>query len=158
MNRRLRIIVRGIRDNQFGGHQNEMAKSFKISGAYVSDFLNEKRGAGPELLQAVGRYKPLEVLRALDIAPESVLLLAGQEQEQEDSGVEAKNFPDALQRAARAAMELLGCTADEVLRASNEIVTELGRGDDSERDADWWLLEIRGRVPKRRRSHVRKRA
>ena len=152
-NKKLRALATEIKDGSFGGYQNRTAVAIGVSGSFLSEFLGETRGAGVDLIAGIAKYRPLETLRYRHWVYSQATLLAF-----EESGADMGElaFPEELRRAARAAMELLGCTADEVLSASQSALLEYGEGDD--RDPDWWLGKLRQRVPTRRRSGVRRKA
>lgn len=154
----LRRALRDIITHHFSkppkGAQGRAAVALGVSGSFLSEVLSGSRGAGPELLRGIARYRPLEVLQALEIDPKTVLALWS------DSGEEAgvlngAEIPDALRRAARAAIELLHCTADEARKAAESAWAETTHHEDA--DADWWLLQLRERLPRRKSSHVRRR-
>jgi transcriptional regulator with XRE-family HTH domain len=151
-NKRLREVALELKLSVFDDKQNRTARSLGVSGAYLSEFLGGTRGAGVDLITGLSKYRPLEVLRTLGINPRAIALLLSEEEAGLEMG--AYRFPDELRRAARAAMELLGCTSDEVLSASEVVYAEYGDRDDA--DPDWWLGKIRQRVPPRTKSGVHK--
>ena len=153
----LREAVRRVIEQHFGkpprGAQGRAAKAFGVSGGYLSDFLSSNRGAGPELLHGVARYRPLDVLRALEIDPKTIRALWVDSDEAD--AVAVADIPEALKRATRAAVELLSCTADEAVKAARAALEETLHPEEA--DADWWLLQLRERLPRRKPSGVRRR-
>jgi len=155
LNRRMRSLLRDIRDVNFAGKQGDTARGLGFSGGFLSDILNDKRGVGMDVISSAAKFRPIEVLRAIGIDPIAVALLVSEDSKGADVGLEG--MPEEVRRAARAAIELLGCTADEVLMATRNAVLEFGdRSDD--RDPEWWFGKIRDRVPRRQKSGLRKKS
>lgn len=142
VNTSLRELARRVLMSRFGGTQARMAEQLNISPAFLSDFLNEKRGAGRELLAGLGRFEPLRLVAILGIDQRSLEVAL------EDSPIHEgamAGTPEQLRRAARAALELTGCTAVQVSVAALDAFSEYGQQD---ADADWWLTKIRDRLPR----------
>jgi hypothetical protein len=57
-NRRLRAITRRVMAERFGGSQSKAAQAFNVEQGFLSDFLNEKRGAGAKLLRGLAKFDP----------------------------------------------------------------------------------------------------
>lgn len=51
----IRQRLRDMRDGEFEGNLSALARSLRVTPAYVSDVLNEKRGPGMKLLKALAR-------------------------------------------------------------------------------------------------------
>jgi transcriptional regulator with XRE-family HTH domain len=136
----LRKLAQALVDSQFNGTQAAFAKAIGLTPGFVSDFLNENRGAGLDLLRGVARYAPLELLEALQVDPRTVVLLAVERAEGGSMG----KLPNELARAARAAIELLGCTPAVALRAADAAFAE--HGEFAHGDPDWWLGKMREHI------------
>lgn len=152
INTQLRTLARRVMNERCEGKAVRLAELLEVSPAFISDFLNEKRGAGLETLSGLGRFAPLELLGILGIEPGVIAtLLEGRANQLEDG---LANLPDELRRAARAAIELTGCTPGDAGAAALAVFAEYGprEGD----DADWWLLKIRDYIRLRPKSGVRR--
>lgn len=136
INERLRVLARKVLTEQCGGKQAELASRLGVSASFVSEFLNGGRGAGLETLSGLGRFAPLELLSILGIDPGVIVTLV--EGHREEVGL--AGLPEELRRAARAAVELTGCTPGEAGAAALAVYAEHGQRDD---DPDWWLLKVR---------------
>jgi hypothetical protein len=150
VNERLREIAVAIREARYAGNQGDLAEGLGISASYASDFVNRKRGAGREMLVGLGRLAPLELLRVLEIDPKVIITLWT------DQAVEGEldvmKMPEALRRAARAAIEVLGCTPSEASSAAALAFKQFGEQPDE--DALYWLEKLRKRIPERTESGV----
>lgn len=131
--------------------QGELAATAGVTPGYMSDFLNGNRGAGLRLLRGLGRAAPLKLLELLDVDPGTVLALWSANGSREE--LQMGSVPESVRRAARAAIELLGCGPDEAARAAQQAFAEHGEVPGS--DPEWWLGKIRGYLPVRRGSGVR---
>lgn len=154
-NQQLRAVLRRLVDRQFDRVQSRAADALGVSGSFVSDFLNERRGAGLELLKGLSKYAPLEVLSVLEISLPAVVNLAAHEGARDairEVDVDER-LPAPVVRAMRAAIELTGCTPSEAFSAALAAYEEYGEIVGS--DADWWLSKIRDRLPKRSSSGTR---
>lgn len=145
----LRTLARKVMSDR-GIKQNKLAELIGVSPSYVSDFLNDNRGAGFAMLTGLGRLAPLEFLGMLDIDPGVVAAL------HEGKGLEGGDLmhvPDAVRRAARAVIELDGCTPGAAGDAAVALFEEHNRRLDQ--DADWWFAKIRKRVAESAKSGER---
>lgn len=150
VNERLREVAVAIRESRFAGNQGELAEGLGISASYASDFINRKRGAGRDLLVGLGRLAPLELLSVLDIDPRVIVTLW---REQAETGeLDVMSMPEALRRAARAAIELYGCTPGEASAAAARAFKQFGEQPDE--DAEYWLAKLRKKLPERSESGV----
>jgi predicted transcriptional regulator len=152
INERLRDLAREMVRTRFDGNQSQLAEYLGVSGGFVSDFLNKKRGAGLETLSGLGRFAPLELLDILGIQPGVIVTLVEGLANQLEDGL--ASLPDELRRAARAAVELTGCTPGEAGEAALAVFTEQGPRDGEE--PDWWLLKIRAHLHARPKSGARR--
>lgn len=152
-NAALRLLARRVIAERFGGTQARLAESFDVSEAFISDFLNEKRGAGLETLLGLARFHPLELLGIMGIDPSTiaVLWLDGGSSVEDDN---MRRVPDEVRRAARAAVELTGCLPGEAGQAALAAWAEHGEVPGA--DPEWWLAKIRDHLPRRHGSGVRK--
>jgi hypothetical protein len=150
VNEQLRTFARGLLKNGRFESQVALAKAMSVSPGFVSDFLSEKRGAGRELLVGLGRLAPLELLKILEIDPRVIVDLWG---DGTGNGEIEMKAPDGLRRAARAAIELTGCTPADAHQAALVVLAEWGERADA--DADWWLTKLRKKLPERTESGVR---
>jgi transcriptional regulator with XRE-family HTH domain len=146
----LRDLMQSVVEDCFDGKQAAFAAAVGLSDPYVSDILRAKRGGGLELLIAIARYRPLELLPILKIDPRTVSILWN---EQRGEGVEMGELPNELKRAARAAVELFGCTPAVALRAANGAFAK--HGETPHADPDWWLGKMRGDIEEFRKSGER---
>lgn len=157
-NQKFREAVQALVDEEFGPRgQKQAAKALGISAPYLHDFLNEKRGAGPkgagpEILRGMAKFRPLDVLLALEMDP---AVVAGVWREGAGRTEVLGDLPEALRRAARAAIELTYCTAEDAILAARTALVEAG--DVEGADPDWWLIKVRRHLPERVASSVRRR-
>jgi hypothetical protein len=138
-NTKLRAIALTVMKRDFGGNRTKLARHLKVTPTFVSDFLNHKRGAGLDLLSGLGRYAPLEVLSILGIRPVVITTLA--ERGKDETGEALAKLPDELRRAARAAIELTGCTPGEACEVAVDLFKEIGVVEKA--DVDFWLPKVR---------------
>lgn len=141
-NQILRVLARHVLKKEFGGVQSRLASKLGVTAGFLSDFLSEKRGAGLDMLVGLGRYAPLEFLGILGISPGVVVTLIEGKHEELEAGL--VNVPDVVRRAARAAIELEGCTPGAACEAALACWEEWGAVPET--DADWWLGKIRKRI------------
>jgi hypothetical protein len=142
INERLRALARRVMAERGDGKNVRLAEMLDVSPAFVSELLSGKRGAGLETLIGLGRFAPLELLSILGIEPGVIVTLL----EGTHDGLEAglAKLPDVIRRAARAAIELEGCSPGAAGDAAVWCWNEYGAVPDS--DADWWLGKIRKRL------------
>lgn len=146
----LRALARKVKIELFSNNQTQMADEIGISASFLSDFLNEKRGAGLDMLVGLGKFAPLDLLNILGIDLGSVALLALPT----SGGAEGvMGLPDVVRRAARACIELTGCSPGEAGEAAVEAYET--HGNVLNTDADWWQQKIRDIVKGRARSGER---
>jgi transcriptional regulator with XRE-family HTH domain len=150
INDQLRALARRVMREHAEDKQSLLAELLDVSPAFVSDFLNGKRGAGLETLSGLGRFAPLELLSILGIPPGVVVTLVEGSLNQLEDGL--ASLPSELRRAARAAIELTGCTPGEAGQAALAVFAEHGQRNDEE--PDWWLLKIRSYLSARPKSGV----
>lgn len=146
----LRELTQSVVDDCFSGKQAAFADAVGLSGPYVSEILGQKRGGGLELLISIARYRPLELLPILKIDPRTVSILWN---EQRGEGAEMGDLPNELKRAARAAVELFGCTPAVALQAASAALAK--HGESPHADPDWWLGKMRGHIEEYRKSGER---
>ena len=150
-NETLRGLARKLMAERADGKGVRLAELLDVSPAFISEFLSGKRGAGLETLSGLGRFAPLELLRILGIEPAVIVtLLEGQSEELE---VGLANLPEVVRRAARAAVELEGCTPGMACEAALECFREHGAVPGT--DTDWWLTKIRKKIDAGAKSSVR---
>lgn len=147
----LRALARKVKKSHFDDNQTSMAEAMDISGAFLSDFINEKRGAGLDMLVGLAKFAPLDLLTILGVDPGVIVMLAKENSEGLEAGLVA--LPDVVRRAARACIELIGCTPGEAGDAAVEAYEV--HGDVPHSDADWWQQKIRDIVKERAKSGER---
>lgn len=141
-NEALRGLARKLMAERAEGKNVRLAELLQVSPAFISEFLSGKRGAGLETLSGLGRFSPLELLRILGIEPGVIVtLIEGRNDELE---VGLTKLPDVVRRAARAAIEIEGCSPGAAGDAAVWCWNEYGAVPDS--DVDWWLGKIRKRI------------
>lgn len=150
-NQILRVLARQMLKQEFDGVQSRLAKRLGVTAGFLSDFLSGKRGAGLDMLVGLGRFAPLEFLGVLGIEPGVVVTLIEGRHEELEAGL--VNVPDVVRRAARAAIELEGCTPTAACEAALACWDEYGAVPDT--DADWWLGKIRKRISETSKSGER---
>jgi transcriptional regulator with XRE-family HTH domain len=150
VNEQLRKLARSVVEVHFKGTQSSFASAIGVTPGFVSDFLAGKRGAGLELLRGVGKFRPIETLRILDISPRIVASLS---LEQTTGEGDMGDLPNELKRAARAAIELFGCTPHVAVKAAETAFRKYG--EHPEADPDWWLGKMRGHIEEYRKSGER---
>src|SRR5690348_12219203 len=116
VNNQLRELLQLVIDNHFSGKQAQFADATGLSGAYISGVLGGSRGGGLELLIAIARYRPLELLPILKIDPRTVSIFWS---EREEAAVRVGDVPNELRRATRAAVDLFGCTPSVAVKAAD---------------------------------------
>lgn len=151
INEQLRALARRVMKEQGEGKQAQLAELLDVSAAFVSEFLSGKRGAGLETLSGLGRFAPLELLSILGVEVGVLLTLIEGRANQLEDGL--ASLPHELRRAARAAIELTGCTPGEAGQAALAVYAEVG--DRQGEEPDWWLLKLRKVLDKRPSSGVR---
>lgn len=149
-NETLRALARKVMRERFEDKQVRLAEGLDLSTSFVSEFLNQGRGAGLEMLVGLAKFAPLETLSILGIEPELVVLLLS---EKADGWEGLMALPDIVRRAARACIELTGCTPGEAGDAAVEAFETHGAVPGT--DTDWWLTKIRGIVSGRAKSGER---
>lgn len=149
-NDRLRRIARGVIERN-KWTQARLAEELGVSASFVSDFLNEKRGAGLDLLVGLGRIDPLQLLEMLEIDPVLVANLIAGGQGEEERGTDV--LPDVIRRAMRAAIEVTGCPVAQAFEAAQRAYADFG--DVHLDDAEWWFARVRNKIPDRPKSGVR---
>jgi hypothetical protein len=150
----LRELARKVKRERFDDNQTKMAEGLGVSGAFLSDFINEKRGAGLDMLVGLGKFAPLDLLQILEIDPAVVVMMTANTTSVLEAGL--MSLPDGLRRAARACIELTGCTPAEAGDAAVEafdLVQAAGKGVPD--DPDYWLQKIRDIVKARAKSGER---
>jgi hypothetical protein len=70
-----------------------------------------------------------------------------------ETGGEMGNLPNDLKRAARAAIELFGCTPDAAVKAAEAALAK--HGESPHGDPDWWLGKMRAFIEEYRKSGER---
>lgn len=150
-NQLLRQLAREVLRDKCDGKKVKLAELIGVSPGYVSDFLNENRGAGLDMLTGLGKLAPLEFLGMLGIDPGVVVLLASQRGEESEAGLLA--LPDILRRAARAVIELTGCAPGDAGDAAVAVFEQFGALPHT--DADWWCTKIRAYLDARPKSGER---
>lgn len=152
INEQLRELARRVMKDRCSNKQAQLAELLDVSPAFVSDFLNGKRGAGLETLSGLGRFAPLELLNILGIDAGVVITLVEGNANQLEDGL--ASLPNELRRAARAAIELTGCSPGDAGQAALAVFAQFGAKDDS--DPDWWLTKIRAYLDSRPKSGVQR--
>lgn len=142
INERLRALARQVMADRCDGKNYRLAELIGVSAPFVSDFLSGKRGAGLETLSGLGAFAPLELLRILGIEPGVVVTLIEGKNDELEAGL--AKLPDVVRRAARAAIEIEGCSPGAAGDAAVWCWNEYGAVPDS--DVDWWLGKIRKRL------------
>lgn len=142
INEQLRALARRILIERFNGVQADLADRLGVSAGFMSELLSGKRGAGLETLIGLGRFAPLELLSIVGIDPAIVVTLVEGRNDELEAGL--ANLPEVLRRAARAAIELEGCTPAAACEAALWAFDEYGAVPGT--DADWWLGKIRKRL------------
>jgi len=142
INERLRSLARKLMADRGDGKGVRLAELLDVSPAFISEFLSGKRGAGLETLSGLGRFAPLELLSILGIEPGVVVTLIEGRHEEMEAGLSM--MPEIVRRAARAAVELEGCTPGAAGEAAVWCFGEYGAVPDT--DVDWWLTKIRKRL------------
>jgi len=152
-NKDLQLLTQAVLDAHFGGHgaQTRFAKAANISQSTVSDLVRKGEGGGVASLRALAKYRPVEVVKLLGI---EIATLVGLWSESNPQGVDMAELPDNLRRAARAAVELFGCSPDEAHQAAQAVLRD--PADPDTRDAELWLMDIRPKLPSRQKSGVRR--
>jgi hypothetical protein len=138
-NQLLRRLAREVKRTRCDDKSARLAELIGVSPSYVSDFLNEKRGAGLEMLTGLGRLAPLEFLSMLGIDLGIVATLI--EGREGTMGLDVKRMPDVIRRAARAVIELEGCTPGAAGEAAVAVWEEFGALPVT--DIDFWFDKIR---------------
>lgn len=138
----LRGLARDVLKKKLDGNQAKLATGLGVSGSFVSEFLSGKRGAGLGTLIGLGQFAPLELLGILRIEPGVVATLVEGRNEELEAGLAM--IPEVVRRAARAAVELEGCTPRDACDAALWCFQEHGAVPGT--DADWWLTKIRSRL------------
>ena len=141
-NEQLRAIARRVLVDRFNAKQADLAEALDISAGFMSEFLNGIRGAGLETLIGLGRFAPLELLSMMEIDPAVIVTLLEGRNDEVEAGL--ANLPEVVRRAARAAIELEGCTPGAACEAALFCFQEHGAVPGT--DADWWLTKIRKRI------------
>jgi transcriptional regulator with XRE-family HTH domain len=150
----LRTLAKTLMDA--GLTQAELADRCGVTASFMSEFLNENRGAGMKLLRGIGKSFPLQFLEILDIDAGTVAnlwLKNGPKGGENQEGEMRKMLPEVVRRAARAAVELNGCSPDEAVAAAYRAFQEHGEVVGS--NPDWWLIQLREFLPKRTGSGTR---
>lgn len=142
INERLRGLARDWIKTRGNGVDARLAEFLEASPAFVSEFLSGKRGAGLETLIGLGRFAPLELLRIVGIEPGVVVTLLEAKNDDLEAGL--AKLPDIVRRAARAAIEIEGCSPGAAGDAAVWCWGEYGAVPES--DVDWWLGKIRKRL------------
>jgi hypothetical protein len=163
-NATLQGLARSVIDAHFGT-QTAMAKATGLSQGHISTVKNgggagiavlraleNGGGAGIAVLRALAKYRPVEIVRLLEIPREA---LSGLWSESEAHGVNVEGLPEPARRAARAAIELWGCTPEEAVAAARRA---LEGGAEDELDVYKLVGVIEHFLPKKRRSGVRRRS
>lgn len=150
-NERLRELAKKVMRERCDGKGVRLAELLNVSPAFISEFLNGKRGAGLETLIGLGRFAPLELLTILGIEPGVVVTLLEARDEQLEVGL--AQLPDVLRRAARAAIEIEGCSPGAAGDAAVWCWEEYGLVPET--DVDWWLGKIRKRLSQTAKSGER---
>jgi hypothetical protein len=150
-NEALRALARVVKRDRFDGNQTQMAEGLGVSGAFLSDFINDKRGAGLDMLVGLGKYAPLDLLKILEIDPSVVVMMMARDAMGLEAGLMA--LPDGLRRAARACIELTGCTPAEAGDAALQAFADAG--EPAINDPDYWLPKVRDVVKARPKSGER---
>lgn len=138
----LRRLARDLVMKRFGGIALRLAEMLEVSPSFVSEFLSGKRGGGLAMLTGLGRLAPLEFLGMLDIDPGVVAAL--HEGTVGAEGTDLMTMPEVIRRAARAAIELEGCSPGAAGDAAMAAFEEHGSVPGT--DVDWWLGKIRKRI------------
>ncbi|HEU4619515.1 MAG TPA: hypothetical protein VFV10_15870 [Gammaproteobacteria bacterium] len=145
----LGALVQAVVDSNFGT-QKEMGKKTGLSQAHLSNVI-KGRGAGFHVLHALAQYRPADVARLLGIRPENIIALWS---ETSSHGAAVGELPEFARRAARAAVELWGCTPDEAVAATRKA---LEMASDEEKAAPLAFLGLlRPYLPSKVKSGVRR--
>lgn len=150
-NEQLRRMAREIMAAKCDGKQNRLAEAIGVSPSYVSDFLNDNRGAGMEMLAGLGRLDPLRLLEILKIDPRWIVNLVNEGEPEDEAGLDV--LPDVVRRAMRATIEVTGCAPAEAFEKALEAHEQ--HGDVHLDDTEWWYLKVRGKIPERPKSGER---
>lgn len=142
INDRLRVLARKVLADRCDGKNFRLAELLGVSPAFISEFLSGKRGAGLETLSGLAKFAPLELLRILGIEPGVVVTLLEAQNDELEAGL--SKLPDIVRRAARAAIEIEGCSPGAAGDAAVWCWSEYGAVPQS--DVDWWLGKIRKRL------------
>lgn len=150
-NKSLRAVARKLRAGQFKEKQVALAVELGVTPSFLSDFLNARKGAGLDMLRGLARFAPLEVLAILRVDPGVIVTLVEGRHEELEAGLAL--MPEIVRRAARAAVELEGCTPGAAGDAAVWCFGEHGAVPDT--DVDWWLGKIRKRLTETAKSGER---
>lgn len=120
----------------------------------ISEAASAGRKGGVKLLRALAKFKPVEVLKILGVSPAALLAVWVESSKGAEELANVDGLPDSLRRAARAAIELYGCSADEAKAAV--VAARLSEdGLDDETPADVWVMRLPKYLPTRKKSGVR---
>lgn len=152
---KLREQAKTLLKDRYDNNAAQLAKGLKVSAGYVSDFIAGNRGAGWAMLTGIARLDPLSVLDVLGIDVSTVLNLVAHGGDRQPAGEDRtmRRLPAPVVRAMRAAIEITGCVADDAVEAAYAAFDEFGELPNT--TVDWWLAQIRERLPKRSASGTR---
>jgi hypothetical protein len=153
-NATLQALVRSVLDAHFPGRggQSRFAEDTGVSQGHVSGMLNSGKGGGIQSLRALAKYRPVEVVRLLGI---SLPTLVGLWAETDPRGADMAGLPEPLKRAARAAVELWGCTPDEAHKAALALLQQ-PQDPDQIRTPWEWASMLQAYLPPRSKSGLRR--
>lgn len=150
-NERLRAIARKRLVERYKDKQAPLAAELSVTGSFLSDFLSGNKGAGLDMLRGLARFAPLEVLTILGVEPGVIVTLLEGRHEELEAGLAL--MPEIVRRAARAAVELEGCSPGAAGDAAVWCFDAHGAVPDT--DVDWWLTKIRKRLAETAKSGER---
>lgn len=155
-NETLRELVRRVLDAHFPGRggQTAFSDATGLSQPHISGLLNDGKGGGIQSLRAIAKFKPVEVVQLLHIRLET---LVGLWSETEPEGVKLADLPEPVRRAARAAVELYGCTPDEAHAAALKVLARPTDPDEPPSPMEL-LIAMKPHIPPRSKSGVRRKS
>lgn len=151
-NERVGSLLRDVLEVHFPGRggQTAFADDTGVSQSHVSTTADGTKGAGVQMLRALAKYRPIEVVKLLGIKLETLLELWADR----EGYVMNDGLPDSMRRAARAAVELWGCSPDEAVVAAKKVMT-LVEGDPDSHDPAALVGLFRPLLPRRAKSGTR---
>lgn len=151
-NERVGALLREVLDAHFPGRggQTAFADDTGLSQSQISSTLDGIKGAGIQTLRAIAKYRPVDAVKLLGIRLETLLELWTER----ESYVMSDSLPDSMRRAARAAVELWGCSPDEAVAAAKQLMP-IVKGDPDSVDPGALVVMFRPLLPERKKSGTR---